>query len=383
PAARAPGRWRRGKRRRGIRGVTSWRSLLGGRAAGIAPAGMAKDAIVARSLAQGRGARHPGRPGRAWRPRPRHRYWPACPSGGSHHMSRPVLAALSLLLFAVAPPAAAREAPPELAGLDATVEAVRDTFKVPGVAVAVVKDGEVVFAGGWGEREVGKAGRVDGDTLFSIASITKAFTSASLSILADEGRLDMDDRVIDHLPWFRMADPYVTLEMRIRDLLAHRSGLGLGAGDLLFWPATTYTTREIVERLGKVPLKGGFRSQYAYDNILYAVAQLVIEDASGMSYADFLQTRVFGPLGMDDTRFNSDHLRRSDRNVATGHAKSDFATLGPVPRMSWSNVAGAGGIYSSVHDLAKWMRVQLDGRVGSGEGEAAKRLFSAKRQRQL
>src|SRR5690606_25234752 len=378
PAARAPGRWRRGKRRRGIRGVTSWRSLLGGRAAGIAPAGMAKDAIVARSLAQGRGARHPGRPGRAWRPRPRHRYWPACPSGGSHHMSRPVLAALSLLLFAVAPPAAAREAPPELAGLDATVEAVRDTFKVPGVAVAVVKDGEVVFAGGWGEREVGKAGRVDGDTLFSIASITKAFTSASLSILADEGRLDMDDRVIDHLPWFRMADPYVTREMRIRDLLVHRSGLGLGAGDLLFWPPTDYSTREVVQRLAHVPLEGGFRDRYAYDNILYAVAQLVIEEVSGRTYADFVRERLFEPVGMASTRIDSNALRPTDTNVATGHARPGFTgDPVPVPHMSWSNNTAAGGIYSSARDMAKWMRVQLAGGVLEGEGDAANRRLSA------
>src|SRR5690606_1736294 len=319
-------------------------------------------------------------PGRAWRPRPRHRYWPACPSGGSHHMSRPVLAALSLLLFAVAAPAAAREAPPELAGLDATVEAVRDTFKVPGVAVAVVKDGEVVFAGGWGEREVGKPGKVDGDTLFSIASITKAFTSASLSILADEGKLDMDDRVIDHLPWFRMADAYVTREMRIRDLLVHRSGLGLGAGDLLFWPPSDYDTREVVERLANVPIEGGFRERYAYDNVLYAVAQLVIEEVSGERYADFVRTRLFEPVGMSSTRIDSNALRPTDTNVATGHARPGFTgDPEPVPAMSWSNNTAAGGIYSSVNDMAKWMRVQLDGGVLEGEGDDAKRLFSAKR----
>lgn len=295
-------------------------------------------------------------------------------------MSRPVLAALSLLLFAVAPPAAAREAPPELAGLDATVEAVRHTFKVPGVAVAVVKDGEVVFAGGWGEREVGKAGRVDGDTLFSIASITKAFTSASLSILADEGRLDMDDRVIDHLPWFRMADPYVTREMRIRDLLVHRSGLGLGAGDLLFWPPTDYSTREVVQRLAHVPLEGGFRDRYAYDNILYAVAQLVIEEVSGRTYADFVRQRLFEPVGMASTRIDSNALRPTDTNVATGHARPGFTgDPVPVPHMSWSNNTAAGGIYSSARDMAKWMRVQLAGGVLEGEGDAANRLFSAKR----
>ncbi len=296
-------------------------------------------------------------------------------------MSKPLVAAVSLLLLSAAPRVGANEPlPPALAGLDAQVESVREAFKVPGIAVAVVKDGELVFAGGWGEREVGKPGKVDGDTLFSIASITKAFTSASLSILADEGKLDMDDRVIDHLPWFRMADAYVTREMRIRDLLVHRSGLGLGAGDLLFWPPSDYETREVVERLANVPIEGGFRDRYAYDNVLYAVAQLVIEEVSGEPYADFVRTRLFEPVGMASTRIDSNALRPSDTNVAMGHARPGFTgDPEPVPAMSWSNNTAAGGIYSSVNDMAKWMRVQLDGGVLEGEGEDAKRLFSAKR----
>lgn len=163
------------------------------------------------------------------------------------------------------------------------------------------------------------------NTLFAIASNTKAFTAASLSILADEGKLSLDDRVIEHLPWFRMSDPYVTNEMRVRDLLAHRSGLSLGAGDLLYWPTTSYTTEEVVQRLAKVPLKGGFRDRYAYDNILYAVAQKVIEQVSGQSYAAFLQQRIFTPVGMAGTRFNADHLQPGD-TAAVGHAKYDFSS---------------------------------------------------------
>ena len=172
-----------------------------------------------------------------------------------------------------APPVA--PLPAQLADLDAYAEDVRKTFQVPGIAVAIVKDGEIVMAKGWGEREIGK-GPVDGHTLFAIASNTKAFTATALNMLAEEGKLSLDDRVVDRLPWFQMADPYVTREMRIRDLLAHRSGLSLGAGDLLYWPTTDYTTREVAERLRHVPLKGSFRDRYAYDNILYAVAQLVV-----------------------------------------------------------------------------------------------------------
>jgi CubicO group peptidase (beta-lactamase class C family) len=291
---------------------------------------------------------------------------------------------LSLLLFpGIARAQASPESlPAQLQDFDAYVEEVRKQFDVPGIAVAIVKDGQVVLERGYGVRELGQPDKVDAHTLFAIASNTKAFTSASLSILADEGKLKLDDRVIDHLPWFRMSDPYVTHEMRIRDLLAHRSGLGLGAGDLLYWPTTDYSNEEVARRLRDVPLTGSFRNQYAYDNILFGVAQLVVEQASGQSYREFLQSRIFMPLDMAETRYNSDHLKPGDK-VATGHAKAGFTELQAVPRMTWSNVAGAGGIYSSVHDMGKWMRLQLDGGVISGEGEQAKRLFSAKRQQEM
>lgn len=247
-----------------------------------------------------------------------------------------------------------------LAGFDAYVEQVREAFDVPGIAVAIVKDGEVVLERGYGLRNVEAAQPVEPRTLFAIASNTKAFTAASLSILADEGKLSLDDRVVDHLPWFRMSDPYVTREMRVRDLLAHRSGLALGAGDLLYWPTTDYSTEEVARRLRDVPLDGGFRGQYAYDNILFGVAQLVVEAASGQPFADFLQARIFNPLGMADTRYNADALRPGD-NAATGYAKADFTNLEPAPPLTWHNVSGAGGLYSSVHDMGRWMDMLLAG----------------------
>jgi CubicO group peptidase (beta-lactamase class C family) len=269
--------------------------------------------------------------------------------------------------------------PAGLQDFDAQVERVRKQFDVPGIAVAIVKDGRVVLERGYGVREQGKPGAVTATTPFAIASNTKAFTAASLSILADEGKLRLDDRVIDHLPWFRMSDPYVTGEMRIRDLLAHRSGLTLGAGDLLYWPTTGYDTRQVVERLAKVPLNGGFRDRYAYDNILYAVAQLVIEQVSGQSYAAFLQQRIFDPLGMDGTRFNADTLTAADA-PAIGHALYDFKDLRPIAEpTTWRNNSGAGGIYSSVHDMAKWMQLQLAG----GTLPDGTQVFSAARQHEM
>ncbi|WP_166763322.1 serine hydrolase [Xanthomonas euroxanthea] len=283
-----------------------------------------------------------------------------------------------LMLASVVATTQAAELPAGMQQFDAQMERVREQFDVPGIAVAIVKDGQVVLERGYGVREIGKPAPVQADTLFAIASNTKAFTAASLSILADEGKLTLDDKVIDHLPWFRMSDPYVSGEMRLRDLLAHRSGLSLGAGDLLFWPTTSYSTDEVVQRLAKVPLKGGFRDRYAYDNILYAVAQKVIEQVSGQSYAAFLQQRIFAPVGMRGTRFNADHLQPGD-NAAVGHAKYDFTELRTVAPLTWSNNSGAGGIYASAHDMALWMKVQLAG----GVLPDGSRLFSARRQQDM
>jgi CubicO group peptidase (beta-lactamase class C family) len=307
-----------------------------------------------------------------------------------------VLGCCALLVFATnvfaqtpaaqpVPPAASSDAsatlPAQLQDFGAYVDSARKTFEVPGIAVAIVKDGKIVMEQGFGVREIGKPEPVDAHTLFAIASNTKAFTAASLQMLAEQGKLKMDDRVTDHLPWFQMSDPYVTHEMRIRDLLAHRSGLGLGAGDLLYWPPTSYTTKQVVERLRDVPLATSFRSAYAYDNILFAVATLVIENVSGQSYADFLRNNIFKPVGMDETLVDMTYLKPG-MDVAMGHAKFDFKDLKPVPPMAWSNNPGAGGIYSSVHDMAKWMNVQLAGGVlPSGDGK--ERLFKQSSQDQM
>ena len=274
--------------------------------------------------------------------------------------------------------------PDQLQDFGAYVDSVRKTFDVPGIAVAIVKDGKVVMEQGFGLREIGKPDKVDARTLFAIASNTKAFTAAALQQLAEQGKLNMDDRVIDHLPWFQMSDAYVTNEMRIRDLLAHRSGLSLGAGDLLYWPPTSYSTKEVVQRLRHVPIANGFRSGYAYDNILFAVATLVIEQASGQHYADYIREHIFKPVGMDESLIDMTGLKPG-MDVATGHAKFDFKDLKPVPPMAWLNDPGAGGIYASVHDLTKWMNVQLAGGALPTTGVDGKsaRLFSEDSQRQM
>src|SRR5690349_4202278 len=189
-----------------------------------------------------------------------------------------MLLALALCLELAATQAATKPAPPP--DLDAWVARAMRTFDVPGVALAIVKDDAVVIAKGYGVRKLGDPAPVDARTLFGIASNTKVFTATALGLLVEERKIDWDAPVIRYLPAFAMWDPYVTRELTVRDLLVHRSGLGLGAGDLLWWPASTYDRKEIARRLRFIPLATSFRTAYAYDNVLYLVAGEVIEARS-------------------------------------------------------------------------------------------------------
>jgi CubicO group peptidase (beta-lactamase class C family) len=265
-----------------------------------------------------------------------------------------------LVLLAGVLAGSAAAAPPDADSqdFDRYVERARQQFDVPAIAVAVVKDGRVVFERGYGQRQLDPALPADAHTLFSIASNTKSFTATAMEMLADEGKLKLDDRVIDHLPWFQMSDPYVTREMRLRDVLSHRTGLGLHAGDLLYNPVSSYSMREVVERLRTLPLARGFRAGYAYDNIMFAVAALVIEQASGQSYAEFVQNRIFRPLGMNESRINATALLPDDV-VAACYFRNESGALQKVAPLAWTNNPGAAGIYASAHDMALWAQAQL------------------------
>ena len=252
---------------------------------------------------------------------------------------------------------------------DALVERVRKEFDVPGIAVAIVKDGKVVLEKGYGVRRMGQAAPVTPDTLFRIASNTKAFTAAALGILVDEGRIHWNDRVVKLMPGFQMYDPYTTKEMTVTDLLVHRSGLGLGEGDLMFFPPSNLTREQILERLRFLKPATSFRSGYAYDNLLYLVAGQLIPAVTGTSWDDFVQRRIFTPLGMTHSATRTAALKGGS-DVATPHAKVNDK-LEPLQQEDVDNNAPAGSIVSCVSDLAKWMMVQLDhGKMPNG------RLFS-------
>jgi len=249
-------------------------------------------------------------------------------------------------------------------------------FEVPGVSVAIVKDGQVVLAKGYGVRKLGDPAPVNSETLFGIASNTKAFTATALGMLVEEKKIEWDAPVVRYLPAFALSDPYVTHELTVRDLLVHRSGLGLGAGDLLWWPPSTYNRKEIAARLRYIPLATSFRSAYAYDNVLYLVAGELIETMSGMSWEDFITRRILKPLGMNGA--NVHHSAASHGgNVATTHAPVDGKVRIIAPFAS-DNTNPAGGINAGATDMARWMIAQLDsGRTASG------RLWSQRTAREL
>jgi CubicO group peptidase (beta-lactamase class C family) len=278
--------------------------------------------------------------------------------------------ALLLASIGSARPAAIPIAPPTI---DDTVARAMKAFQVPGMAVAIVADGKLVFAKGYGVREAGRPGRVDADTLFQIGSNTKAFTAAALAILVDEGKLHWEDKVIDHLPQFRMYDPYVTREFTVRDLLTHRSGLGEGAGDLMFFPATDMSRDEIIHGLRFLKPTSSFRDKFDYDNLLYMVAGQLIPAVTGQSWEDFVTRRVLEPLGM--VRCSANYERISDRdNVAAPHVVID-GKLQAVPVVDMTVIGPAGTINCSVAGMSRWLETQLAGGVTPGGAH----LFSAER----
>ena len=284
------------------------------------------------------------------------------------------LLALGLLLPAAAPAQTPSRYLPK--NFDAYVAKVMARYKVPGMAVAVVQDGVVILAKGYGVKTLGRPEPVTARTPFAIASNSKLFTASALGMLVDEGKLHWDDRVIDHLPWFRMSSAYVTSELTIRDLLTHRSGLGLGAGDLLIWPSTDYSREEIARRLANVPLATSFRSTYAYDNVLYLVAGEVIRAVSGLSWEQFVQRRMFPAIGMRDASLLTG--KRMLPVIATPHAVV-HGSMRVVEASNGTNTNPAGGILASAEDMAKWLEVQLD----SGRTASGKPLFSTAVTRQL
>jgi CubicO group peptidase (beta-lactamase class C family) len=278
--------------------------------------------------------------------------------------------ALTLLpcAFAAVPQAATSPA------LDAFANKDMQTFDTPGMAVVVV-DGETVTSHAYGVRKLGAPSMVDAHTIFPIGSNTKAFTAAALAILVDEGKLHWDDRLVDKLPGFRMYDPYASSEMTVTDLLVHRSGLGLGEGDLMVFPTTNRTRAELMHDIRFLKPAHSFRADYDYDNVLYIVAGQLVEAVSGQRWEDFVQQHILDPTGMHDTKVSIDARVPDEVSL---HAKNSTAVRGVGKQsvlttvLTGNTFAPAGAMQVSAADMGQWLQLQLQ----HGALDDGKRVFS-------
>jgi CubicO group peptidase (beta-lactamase class C family) len=237
--------------------------------------------------------------------------------------------------------------------LDEYIRAAMADNNLPGLAIGIVKKDSVVFAKAYGTKNTLTGEELTVNSLFGIASLSKAFTAASIGILVDEGKVDWDDRVIDHLPWFKLYDPYATREIRIRDLLCHRSGLATFDGDLL-WYGSNYSRREIVERISKMEPKNSFRYRYGYSNVMFVAAGELIEEVTGKTWDEFVIEKILKPLNMNfTTTSNSVFIEYTD--VATPHLDKV-----PQPFINYDNCGPAASINSCVTDMTKWIKLWLN-----------------------
>ena len=276
------------------------------------------------------------------------------------------LASVAALCVVAIAPLRAQTGREPFPGWDAYVTKALATWKVPGTAIAIVRNDSVIYAKGYGVRRVGGAEPVDERTVFAIGSSSKAFTSAAVAMLVDEKKVSLDARASQYLPGFQLADPYVSRELTVRDLLSHRSGLARGE---LAWYGSGFDRDEIVRRVRFLQPTWSFRSQFGYQNIMYIAAGQTVAHVANTTWDDFVRDRIFKPLGMS-TSTTSIRQIAGQPNLASPHADVD----GVVKAVDWRNIdnAGpAGSINSNALDMARWLRLQL-GR-GAFEG---KRLIS-------
>ncbi|MBA4157973.1 MAG: serine hydrolase [Gemmatimonadetes bacterium] len=285
-------------------------------------------------------------------------------------MSFPIFSARAVLtlILLVAAVRAAPAQPAPLQGLDGYIEAAMRDWGVPGLAIAVVRDDSVIFARGYGVRELGGAESVDENTLFAIASTTKAMTAAALGTLVDEGRLGWDDPVSRWLPEFQLLDPTISRDLTVRDLLTHRSGVE--RADLL-WVAAPFDRGEVLRRTRHVSSSAPFRAGYGYQNLMYIAAGEVAGAAAGSTWDDVVEQRLFRPLGMTRSTSRSAVAETRD-NVATPHTRVD-GRVTPAALRNYDNIGGAGAVFSSALEMAQWIRLHLNGGTYGGQrliGEA-------------
>ncbi len=267
------------------------------------------------------------------------------------------LISLFVVLFSISVFA---QTPPNLNGFDNVVEQIRQEWKVPGIAVAIVKDGKVVFAQGYGYRDVQRQLKVTPDTLFAIGSCSKAFTAAALGMLVDEKKLQWDETVRTHLPEFRLYDDYATSRLRTRDLLSHQSGLP--RHDLV-WYGSPLKRMELFERLRFLEPSAPLHAKYQYNNLMFMTAGVLLERLAGQTWESFVQQRIFTPLGMKNSNFSVTAMQQTaDFSLPHGEEKGEMKA---IPFRNIDEIGPAGSINSSVNEMTNWLLLQMNqGKVG-------------------
>lgn len=243
-----------------------------------------------------------------------------------------------------------------LAKLDAIFAKALKDFNVPGMAIAIVKDDQVIFNKGYGVKSTITNEPVTPSTSFAIASNSKAFTAAALAILVDEGKIKWSDKVRTYLPYFQLYNPYVSEEMTIRDLLCHRAGLATFSGDLI-WYGTTHSREEIIRRAKYLEPVYGFREAYGYSNILFLAAGEIIPAVTGQSWDEFVKERFFSPLNMPFANTSITQFKPG-QDIAAPHNEVDGKNI-PIDYVNWDNIGPAGSINASTTDVVQWIRLQL------------------------
>jgi CubicO group peptidase (beta-lactamase class C family) len=248
--------------------------------------------------------------------------------------------------------------------LDAYFSKMVQDWDLPSASIGIIKDGELIFKGNYGVKEVGQKEHPNENTLYAIASNSKAFTSAIIGMLVQEGKLDWNDKVKKHLPYFAMYDDWVSEHITIRDILSHRVGLGTFSGDNI-WYKSNISSKEIIERIQHVPQAYEFRAGYGYSNLMYITAGEIIKTVTGKTWAENVKERILEPLDMDRTIATLGELKVKG-NYATPHARKDDKNY-VIPWVNWDNVGATGGIISSVEDMSKWMIFNMNHGIHKGD----------------
>jgi len=272
------------------------------------------------------------------------------------------------MLLVTAGPAVVAQPQQDFSPLDTYIQTTMKEWKVPGVAIGIVQGTTPIYLKGFGVRNIRTHQPVTPDTLFDIGSCTKAFTSASIAMLVDQGKMNWDDKVDKSIPFFHLYDREADENVTLRDLLTHRTGL---SGADLLWYGAPISREEIVRRAAYIHPGTPFRTAFEYQNVMYVALGYAVGQVSGGTWDDFVKQRIFAPLGMTESDTSAVDAQKS-KDYASPHVLRNEA-VEAIPWKNIDNAGPAGSINSSVRDMSKWIALQLNDGVFEG-----KRLISSK-----